>query len=102
MARPAIESLSCLRIGIDDFGSRSLARIHDRLSVGLPEFSDVTGLDVLELHSQHASMCPSTALSELHLTDHGLECCRSCVLGQRHVIQAAYRLNCLLQYLQLG
>jgi len=36
-----------------------LRRIDDHLSVGPLEFRDVVTFDVLELHGQHAGLCPT-------------------------------------------
>ena len=56
-------------------------RVHYCLSIGLFEFRNVIGFDVLELHGQHTRLCPPTAFSEFHFADRGFKCCRSCVLG---------------------
>src|ERR1700692_2409044 len=82
-------SSRCLRVGIDHAARRSLRRIDDGLSVGPFELRDVVAFDVLELYGQHARLCPTSALSELHVADYGFERGVSCVVRQRRVVGAA-------------
>src|SRR5215472_12103182 len=60
-------------IRLDDFPRAKFRRFEDRFCSGVAELLEVSALDVLELHLQHARLRPFTVLSIRDLADDRVE-----------------------------
>src|SRR5438034_7654122 len=77
-------------------------RMENHLARQIAELLDAVGLDVLELHQQHALLRPFALVAELHVADDGLEGRLADVIGQGVVIETLGRLDRVAEHLQVG
>src|SRR5262245_44980746 len=108
---PAIDGLeksrpptrrSSLGVGIAQRARRQLPGMDNDLGSGPLELFEIVALHTLKLDHQHPRLCPFAVGGILHLADDCAEAVGAQMLAELPLVEAADRLDCLTEHLQVG